>query len=70
MRVFAGYAVDSANKGLLEDIRMGLEIGVTKLVEAIRIGLRAIFFLPAKSSTHGLAQPTRLARHNTAPLPV
>ena len=66
----AGYTVDSADKGLLEDIRMGLEVGVTKLVNAVRVGIRTIFFLPAKSSTHGLAEAPKLTRHHTAPLPV
>ena len=61
--------MDSANRGLLEDVRMGLEVGVTKFIELVRVCVRKIFFLPAKSSNYGLAEAPKLTRHHTAPLP-
>lgn len=66
----AGYAVDAASKGLLEDIRMALEIGVTRFIDAIRRVVRTIFFLPPKTSSNEMAEAPRLTRHHTAPLPV
>ncbi len=62
--------MDAASRGLLEDIRMGLEVGVTKVVEAVRIVVRRLLFLPTKSPSHGLAELPKLTRHHTAPLPV
>ena len=50
--VCAGWAVDEKTKrrGFLEDIRMGCELGVTSVFEAVRLVVRRVLALPARSS--------------------
>ncbi|EIE26467.1 hypothetical protein COCSUDRAFT_39557 [Coccomyxa subellipsoidea C-169] len=48
----SGWAVDEKTKrrGFLEDIRMGCELGVTSVFEAVRLVVRRVLALPSRSS--------------------
>ena len=56
-------------RGLVEDIRMACELGVSRFFDAIRTVVRRLFLLPPKNQAEGTSRP-RLTRHNTAPSPV
>lgn len=61
--------MESAKRGLVEEVRMYIEIAITRFFDLIRRVVRKVFFLPPKGSTEGMARPN-LTRHNTAPSPV
>ena len=47
---------------------MGLEMGVTKMINFFRICIRKLFRLPPKPPSHGMHEKPTLTRQNTAPL--
>lgn len=59
--------MESSKRGLVEDVRMWIELGVTRFFDAVRKTIRTIFFLPPKAASTRLSKMSRI---NTAPSPV
>ena len=68
--LLTGYAIEASNTGLIEDVRMGLERGITSMINFFRTCIRKLFRLPPKQPSHGMEERPSLTRRNTAPLPV
>ena len=61
-----GYAVDSPKRGILEDARMSIEMGVTSVIDALRRFLKTIFLAP--HHPHAGAHRNGFSRSSSVPV--